>query len=65
MATREGMFDKLERGQTTFLLQFLFAGLCLSVFGAFAAAIVATQTAFARIYETLTGAQILEAEAEH
>ncbi|NDD43705.1 MAG: TRAP transporter small permease, partial [Rhodobacteraceae bacterium] len=38
----------------------------LSVFGAFAAAIVATYTAFARIFEALTGAEILEAEgAEH
>ena len=36
------------------------------VFGAFAAAIVATYTAFARIFEALTGAEILEAEgAEH
>ena len=34
----------------------------LAFFGAFAAAIVATYTAFARIYEAFTGAQILEAE---
>ena len=64
---REGMFDKLERGQTTFLLQFpVWWAYALSVFGAFAAAIVATYTAFARIFEAITGAQILEVEgAEH
>ena len=64
---REGMFDKLERGQTTFLLQFpVWWAYALSVFGAFAAAIVGTYTAFARVYEAFTGIQILESEgAEH
>ena len=64
---REGMFDKLERGQTTFLLQFpVWWAYALSAFGAFSAAIVATYTAFARIYEAFTGTEILEAEgAEH
>lgn len=64
---REGMFDKLERGQTTFLLQFpVWWAYALSVFGACAAAIVGTYTAFARVYEAFTGIQILESEgAEH
>jgi len=64
---REGMFDKLDRGQTTFLLQFpVWWAYALSVFGAFAAAIVGTYTALTRVYEAFTGAQIIEPEgAEH
>jgi TRAP-type C4-dicarboxylate transport system permease small subunit len=62
-----GMFDKMDRGQTTFLLQFpVWWAYALSLVGAAAAAIVGVYTALARVYQLLTGTKLIVDEgAEH
>lgn len=63
----QGMFDKMSRGQTTFLLQFpVWWAYGFSLIGAAAAAIVGVYVAFARTTEVLTGRKIIIDEgADH
>lgn len=63
----QGMLDKMDRGQTTFLLQFpVWWAYALSSVGAGAAAIVGVYTALARVYQLFTGAKLIVDEgAEH
>ena len=62
-----GMLDKMDRGQTTFLLQFpVWWAYAFSLIGAAAAAIVGVYTALARVYQVLTGSTLIVDEgAEH
>lgn len=62
-----GMFDKMDRGQTTFLLQFpVWWAYALSLVGAATAAIVGVYTALARVYQLITGTTLIVDEgAEH
>lgn len=62
-----GMLDKMDRGQTTFLLQFpVWWAYALSLVGATGAAIVGVYTALARVYQLFTGnILIVDEGAEH
>lgn len=62
-----GMFDKMDRGQTTFLLQFpVWWAYALSLTGAAAAAIVGVYVALARILQAFTGQVLIVDEgADH
>ena len=53
----QGMWDKMDRGQTTFLLQFpVWWAYGFSLIGAASAAIVGVYVAFARVMHVVTGA---------
>lgn len=64
---KEGMFDKMNRGQTTFLLQFpVWWAYAFSLIGAASAGLVGVYTAYARIRQIFTGsALIVDEGAEH
>lgn len=64
---QQGMFDKMDRGQTTFLLQFpVWWAYALSLIGAAAAALVGLYTAWASVYRVFTGVSlIVEEGADH
>lgn len=63
----QGMWDKMNRGQTTFLLQFpVWWAYGLSLIGAVSAALVGVYVAYARIHHALTGqAVIIDEGADH
>jgi TRAP-type C4-dicarboxylate transport system permease small subunit len=64
---KEGMFDKMDRGQTTFLLQFpVWWAYAFSLIGAATAGLVGVYTAYARIHQVFTGsALIVDEGADH
>ena len=63
----QGMWDKMNRGQTTFLLQFpVWWAYALSLVGAASAAFVGVYVAYARLQHALTGqAVIVDEGADH
>lgn len=63
----QGMLDKMDRGQTTFLLQFpVWWAYGFSLIGAASAAIVGVYVAFARVIHVVTGAvTIIDEGADH
>ena len=63
----QGMWDKMDRGQTTFLLQFpVWWAYGFSLIGAASAAIVGVYVAFARVMHVVTGAvAIIDEGADH
>jgi len=67
MQLYEGMLSKQRSGTTTFLLQFpIWWAYALSLVGAVSAAVVGIYVAFVRVYQLVTGANLLEDEgAEH
>ena len=62
-----GTIDKMDRGQTTFLLQFpVWWAYALSLTGATTAALVSLYTAYARVYQLFTGVTLITEEgADH
>ena len=67
MQLYEGMLSKQRSGTTTFLLHFpIWWAYALSLVGAVSAAVVGIYVAFVRVYQLVTGANLLEDEgAEH